>query len=432
MMSARMFRLLTTAAPFCSALAVLPVALHAAPPPAPAVYPQVVTQTPQGTIITPGSSVSRPADAGVRAHTNIHIFVPKGQAHINASGPSGKYENPASLACVYGVTAKVVGCDPETLKTVATGGSRTIAIVDAYDDPNAASDLAVYSAKYGLPAITSSNFQVVYASGTRPAQDSSGGWELEESLDVDMAHALAPNAKILLVEASSASTSALLAAEKVAAKMVSAAGGGEVSNSWGGSETANEETYETTFTAKGVVFFASAGDSPGTEFPSVLSNVVGVGGTTIQRSAAGSYKSEVSWADTGGGSSAYVPRPSYQSVVSGIVGSTKGAPDLALDANPNSGAWLYDTIPYEGETLKWVVVGGTSLASPATAALVNNAGSFNASSLAELTEIYAHYGVAADFHDITAGPCGNGGETTAKKGWDFCTGVGSSLGTAGK
>jgi subtilase family serine protease len=119
-------------------------------------------------------------------------------------------------------------------------------------------------------------------------------------------------------------------------------------------------------------------------------------------------------------------------VVSSIVGTKRGVPDVGLDANPSSGTWVYDTIPYEGETLDWAVVGGTSLASPASAALVNNAASFNTSSPAELTEIYGQYGNASDFTDITKGKCSNGGETKAKVGWDFCTGVGSLLGTGGK
>ena len=395
-------------------------------------YPEKVTVVPEGTIITPGSSQFRPEDAGVRAHTNVELFQPKDHPHLYNSTPTGKFENPASLACVYGVTKKVTGCNPETLTTVATGGSRTIAIVDAFDDPNVMSDLSVYSAQYGLPAVTGANFQVVYATGTQPIQDSTGGWELEESLDVDMVHALAPNASIILVEAATNKNKDLLQADRIAANLVSAAGGGEVSNSWGGSEFAKEGNLEGFFTHPGVVFFASAGDSPGTEFPSVMSHVVGVGGTYIERTETGDYSSEVSWSDTGGGPSKYVPVPTYQTAVASIVGSQRGVPDVSLDASPASGAWLYDTIAYHDRVLDWAVVGGTSLASPATAAIVNNAGHFNKLSTYELATIYAHYGKKKDFRDITAGVCHNGGETTAVKGWDFCTGVGASIGTGGK
>ena len=330
------------------------------------------------------------------------------------------------------MTKKVKGCNPEALTTVATGGSRVVAIVDAFDDPNAMSDLSVYSQQYGLPAISAANFQVVYAAGTQPAQDSTGGWELEESLDVDMVHALAPNAGIILVEAATNKNKDLLQAEKVAAELVAEAGGGEVSNSWGGKEWAKEGNSEVDFTKRGVVFFASAGDSPGAAFPSVLSHVVGVGGTYIQRSETGDYIGEISWADSGGGSSKYVPVPTYQTAVASIVGAQRGVPDVSLDASPSSGTWLYDTIPYHDRTLDWAVVGGTSLASPATAAIVNSAGHFNKSSTLELADIYAHYGKAKDFRDITSGACHNGGETMAVTGWDFCTGVGTSIGKRGK
>ena len=412
-----------------SVFAVVPTMLRAQPA---VTYPDKVTVVPEGTIITPGSSQFRPEDAGVRAHTNVELFQPKDHPHLYNSKPTGKFENPASLACVYGVTKKVTGCNPETLTTVATGGSRVVAIVDAFDDPNVMSDLSVYSTQYELPAITGANFQVVYATGTQPIQDSTGGWELEESLDVDMVHALAPNASIILVEAATNKNKDLLQAEKVAAKLVSEAGGGEVSNSWGGGEWSKEDNLEDFFTKPGVVFFASAGDKPGTEFPSVMSHVVGVGGTYIERSESGDYTGEVSWPSTGGGPSAYVPVPTYQTAVASIVGTQRGVPDVSLDASPASGAWLYDTIPYHGNTLDWAVVGGTSLASPASAAIVNNAGHFKKLSTLELADIYAHYGKAKDFRDIVSGTCNNGGETKAVKGWDFCTGVGASIGTGGK
>jgi kumamolisin len=422
-------RALSRAALAGTVFAAVPTLLRAQPA---VTYPDIVTAVPEGTIITPGSSQFGPQDAGVRAHTNIKLFQPKDHPHLYNSSPSGKFENPASLACVYGVTKPVTGCNPETLTTVATGGSRVVAIVDAYDNPNAMSDLSVYSQQYGLPAVSGANFEVVYATGTQPAQDPSGGWELEESLDVDMVHALAPNAGIILVEASSNKNIDLLQAEKVAAKLVQEAGGGEVSNSFGGREWSKEDHLEGYFDRPGVVFFASAGDSPGTAFPSVLSNVVSVGGTTIERSEAGDYTGEITWSSTGGGPSKYVPVPSYQTVVSKIVGTQRGVPDVSLDANPASGTWLYDTIPYHGSTLKWAVVGGTSLASPATAAIVNNAGHFKKLSSRELADIYAHYGKPKDFRDITTGACHNGGETMAQKGWDFCTGVGSSVGIGGK
>jgi subtilase family serine protease len=385
-----------------------------------------VEKVANGLIITPSSSLAREG-----AHTNVKIFVPNG-VHTDASAPSGKYETPASLACLYGVTKKVKGCNPTSLKTVATGGSKIVAIVDAYDDPNATADLTVFSKQFGLPAITSSNFAVVYGSGSKPAQDSSGGWELEESLDVDMAHALAPNAKVILVEAASNSLKDLEAAETAAIKLVEAAGGGEVTNSWAGGEDAKEAKLEKIFAGTNTVIFASAGDSPGVGIPSALADVVSVGGTSINRNTAGDFENQTTWSSTGGGLSAYIPIPSFQSGVAGIVGTQRGTPDISAVANPNTGVWVYDTVPYGGQVLDWAVLGGTSVSSPLTAALVNNAASFNASGTAELTEIYANLGNKKAFTDVTKGACGNSKSGTASKGYDLCTGVGTPLGTTGK
>jgi hypothetical protein len=229
----------------------------------------------RGIVVTPASSQEFPAsDNGQHMHTNIRILFPNG-VHAESTSPSGNYETPASLACVYGLVTVTTGCIPSKVTTVVSAGSKLVIVVDAYDDPTATNDLTAYSKQYGLPAITSSNFQVVYASGTKPAQDSTGGWELEESLDIEMAHALAPNAKVILMEAASSNTTDLLAAETAAATLAVAAGGGEVSNSWGGGESSDENSYESTFTGANVVFLASTGDSPGTIFPSVLQNVVG-------------------------------------------------------------------------------------------------------------------------------------------------------------
>jgi len=386
--------------------------------------------TPAGTIITPSSSQPKPA--GI-AHTNIKIFLPRGR-HARDAAPGGKFETPASLACVYGLTARVIGCNPETLTTVATTGAKLIALVDAYDDPTAANDLGVYSRQFGLPAITADNFQVVYGGKKKPAQDASGGWELEESLDIEMAHALAPNAKIVLVEAESSSIRDLLAAEKVATELVEAAGGGEVSNSWGGAEGKGEKVFEKYFAGTNVVYFASSGDSPGPAFPSVLPNVVAVGGTTLNRTPSGTLKSQTTWSTNGGGRSAYIATPHYQSAVTTIVGTQRGAPDLAAVGNPASGPWVYDTTPYSENgtptVLDWLVIGGTSVASPAVAAMVNSAASFRASSTAELTALYAELGKKKAFTYVT-GSCVNASGGQALAGYNLCAGIGAPVGPAG-
>ncbi len=386
---------------------------------------------PEGLTVIPASSARNDADLGLRAHTNIQLFFPKG-VRTEASQPSGKYETPASLACIYGLTPLVTGCNPSTLTTVTTGGSKAVAIVDAYDYPTAVNDLTVYSKQFGLPPITKDNFVIAYGSGKKPQQDSSGGWELEEALDIEMAHAMAPNAQIILVEAKSSSFKDLLAAEAVAAQMVAAAGGGEVSNSWSGGEFTGEKKFEKSFQVPGVVYLASAGDSSGIGVPAALNDVIAVGGTSINRDSKYNFTNQSTWTSSGGGSSAYIVTPKFQKPVAKLVGAFRGTPDISLVANPSTGVWEYDTTPYNSKVLDWLVIGGTSVSSPALAGILNNAGSFAASTVAELTTVYKGFTNTANWTDITIGTCGNNGGASAVAGWDFCTGVGVPQGLAGK
>ena len=188
----------------------------------------------KNSVVIPPSSVQHPEDLGRRAHTNILILKPENdfkQVQSNAYGPpySGYfYETPASLACLYQIVPQVTGCNPNTVTKNVTGGTNAIAIVDAYDDPNALNDLTLFSTQFGLPL---PNFHVVYANGVQPPNAYSYGWDIEESLDIEWAHAMAPGAKIYLVEAASNSFSDLMQAVEVATTLVEAAGGGEVSMS---------------------------------------------------------------------------------------------------------------------------------------------------------------------------------------------------------
>lgn len=383
----------------------------------------------KGRVVIPASSMERSNDLGARAHTNIRLFVPaQGFASPRplVVGPPYAgflYETPASVACVYKLTTQVTGCNPNTTLKVTTGGSKAIAIVDAYDYPNAAADLAYFSAQFGLPA---PKFQVVYASGIRPAQNL--GWEMEAALDIEWAHAMAPNAKIYLVEAASNSFYDLFTAVSTASSLVATAGGGEVSMSWGGSEFSSEVNYDSYFTTSGVVYFASTGDAPGTSYPSVSPNVVAVGGTTFRRNpSTGAFLAEAAWSDTGGGTSFYELRPSYQTSAKASVGTKRGVPDVAAVADPNTGVWVYDS-----GNGGWYVVGGTSASSPILAGIVNLAGHFATSTNSELTTVYNNTSSSANFSDITTGFCGPYmGYSSATK-WDLCTGVGSPKGLVGK
>jgi len=378
-------------------------------------------QVRSGVGIIPYSSIEHPWDVGINMHTNYIVYAPTGSI-IPLAQPAG--ETPASLGCVYDVVANPVsGCPIDGTTEVPTGGSGVIVIVDAYDYPGAASDLATFSSTFGLPA---ANFTTVYASGKKPSNGCSPGWQLEESLDIEWAHAMAPSAAIVLMEASSASNSALYQAVTAANSYIVAHGGkGEVSMSWGGSETSSETGSDHYFTQSGVVYFASAGDSPGVIYPSASVDVVSAGGTQVNRNSSGDYTNQTAWSDGGGGASKYESRPSFQNAIESIVGSKRGTPDLSFDSSGGSPVAVYNSACYGG----WVEVYGTSVASPSLAGIVNNAGHFETSSNAENTLIYGGLGNSSYFTDITSGSCGTHSATT---GWDFCTGVGTPYSLSGK
>ena len=385
-----------------------------------------------GHVVIPESSIPRPGDAGKRAHTNVRIFVPNEQTEPQAPtvrpdvGPPFAgffFETPGSLACIYNLVTVTPGCDPNIVTAVSTLGSKVVAIVDAFDDPSALADLQLYSTQFDLPA---PNLQVVFATGVRPPLDPTGSWEVEESLDIQMVHALAPSAKVILVEAASNSFTDLLVAEDKASALVAAAGGGQVSNSWGGGEFPGQLSLDTHFKNAGVVFFAATGDSPGVSWPSTSKKVVAVGGTSTTRlSATGAFSGQSTWSEAGGGLSAFVARPAYQNGISAIVGGFRGVPDISADANPDTGVWVACGVGCGNPPGTWYIVGGTSVASPSVAAMVNGAGRFASSSASELTTIYANLGTTK-FHDIQQprGLCGPYAGFLPQVGWDFCTGVG--------
>jgi kumamolisin len=389
-------------------------------------------------VYTPSSSLPQEAvnSGQPPVRTHLRLLVPsaqeksfgvaKGQSHGVPPFPNYFFETPASIACVYHlVQANVPGCSPFRATVNPSGGSRAIALVDAYDDPSAQSDIEMFSTQFGLaPA----DLSVVYAQGSEPAPDPTGGWEVEEALDTQWAHAMAPGAKIFLVEAADNSWGNLLQAVQVASQLVAQAGGGEVSMSWGGGEFSGENTLDSYFTTPGVVYFASAGDTPGPGYPSVSPNVVSAGGTTNSRNPyTGSLLFQNTWQDAGGGLSELEPRPAFQNGVANTVGSYRGTPDVSFDANPNTGVWVYNANAVYGTG--WFVVGGTSVSAPSLAGIVNAAGSFRASSQAENTALYAH---RDGLNDVSYGNCGIDVGYLALSGYDLCTGLGTAQGLRGK
>jgi subtilase family serine protease len=244
---------------------------------------------------------------------------------------------------------------------------------------------------------------------------------------------MAPQAKLYLVEAQSDYFVDLLCGVSVASNLVAKAGGGQVSMSWGGSEPAcfgitscvlPQTSMDPVFTVPGVVYFAAAGDTPGTLWPSTSPNVVSAGGTTLSTNAtSGAFEVETTWQDGGGGPSSVESRPAYQNGIAFIVGAYRGTPDIAGIANPYTGVWVYNTTlqpPYV-----WWIVGGTSVSTPVNAGIRNAEGSFASSSYAWLSKLYAEpFGLT----DITLGNCGLYIGYSATFGWDFCTGWGSPRG----
>jgi hypothetical protein len=350
-----------------------------------------------------------------------------------AFGPSGGL-TPALLASAYNFNPS------------GGGEGQTVAIVDAYDDPNIESDLAKFSEQYGLPACTSGNgcFEKVGQKGSPsslPAADTRG-WSVEVSLDVETVHAACPKCKILLVEVNSAAMTSLGAGVAKAVEL----GAGAVSNSYGGPEqiapTASERAL---FEHPGAVIAAATGDfgydwwtgpvpDPETpNLPASLPGVVSVGGTTLNLNAEGRRSSETVWngngreneggfsaGASGGGCSIFFEAPFWQRYAAGFAatgcGNKRLSADVSAVADPQTGFDIYDTYNcgHECEALKgaanWSTIGGTSLSAPLTTALFALAGGANGIKYPSLT-LYAHLGGPSLF-DVTQGGngyCNNGG-----------------------
>lgn len=327
----------------------------------------------------------------------------------NATSTYQNGYNPTQIRNAYGIN-----------NLSEQGSGQTIAIVDAYGSPTIQSDLQTFDSQFGLaPA----NLTIAYPNG-KPGTN--GGWALETSMDVEWAHSIAPQAKIMLVVAASSSLSDLLSAENYATNH----GAQVVSNSWGAGEFSSESSYESYFNHSGVTYTASSGDNGyGVEWPAASPHVVGVGGTTLNLTSSGSRLSASAWSGSGGGTSSYFYRPSYQNNWTSVVGSSRGVPDIAFDADPNTGVAVYDTTRDQGQS-GWFQVGGTSLGAPSWAgliALVDSGSSTPLSSSQALNKIYnlagttGSAGYNTNFYDITSG---NNGGYYAQSGYDLVTGIG--------
>ncbi len=339
-----------------------------------------------------------------------------GALMISNSLLTGSY-GPAAFRGAYGVSG-------------ISASTRTVAIVDAYDDPTVLNDLDTYSNNFGIPRLNrcavstgtaaSPCIQKVDQNGgtSYPAYDS--GWALEIALDVESVHALCQNCNILLVEATSPTYYDLIVAADQQAYLM---GANVVSNSWGGSDNSGETFYDTYYNHPGVAYVFSTGDSGyGVEYPAASPNVTAVGGTTLLVNSDYSYNSETAWSGAGSGCSGYEAKPSFQHDTGCPTHRTVA--DVSADADPNTGAAVY----INGS---WYQVGGTSLAAPLVAAVFALAGGVGTTLGNSLPYANLSYGV--NLRDVTSGSngsCGGSYLCTAMAGYDGPTGLGSPLGSA--
>lgn len=309
------------------------------------------------------------------------------------------------------------------LPSATRGQGGTIAIVDAFDDPAAESDLAAYRAEFGLPACTTTSgcFRRVAQDGSAnyPQPDSSAGWEVEESLDLDMASAICPNCHLILVEASDDTTGNLGLAVDEAARL----GATVISNSYGAAEDPTEPSDAGHYDHPGVVITASTGDFGfGVYYPAAFSSVVAVGGTTLYPDAASARGwTEQAWAGAGSGCSAYIAKPAWQHDVD-CAARTVG--DIAAVADPDTPVYIYDTFQTGGT---WFAVGGTSVAAPVIAAAYALAG--NTATITPGSYLAAHQGSVFDVSGGANGFCGGGYLCAGLPGYDGPTGWGTPDGT---
>ncbi|WP_133120991.1 SpaA isopeptide-forming pilin-related protein [Candidatus Nitrosotalea bavarica] len=384
---------------------------------------------PGGLLSTSGISNQSPISGDplkIKEHHPAHVKIFIGPAATTLTGGNA----PSTILTAYGFKSLTCAFTTTSDWTDPSlcGHNQIISIVDAYNDPNIASDLQTFDTQFGLPSCPANSCLITNLQGT-PSTDS--GWALETSLDVEWAHSIAPGAKIVLVESTDNSLGNLLTGVDTAV----ASGAQQVSNSWGGSEFSTETSYDSHYNRPTTSFFVSSGDGGhGVYWPAASPYVISVGGTTLTTDSSGNWVSETAWLDSGGGISTYEPKPTYQNNFN--TNANRAVPDVAYDGNPNTGVYVYDSVPIvtNGKSQSgWWTVGGTSAGAPQWAAISAIANSQNAKlASASYGTSNALYGAATsskyltNYHDITSGSNGNCGIVcNASVGYDEVTGLGS-------
>jgi subtilase family serine protease len=337
----------------------------------------------------------------------MSIIMVSSQFRPNSGGPAGYH--PADLQSAY------------KLPSSSAGSGQTVAIVDAFDDPNAVSDLSVYRSTFGLAACTTANgcFKKVDENGGNHYPTPDAGWAGEISLDLDMVSAICPNCHILLVEATTASFNDLGASVNTAVKL----GANALSNSYGGSESSNEGSIQSSYyTHPGVAITASSGDSGyGPQSPAAFNTLTAVGGTSLKHASNARGWKETVWSGAGSGCSQFISKPGWQTDPGC---SKRTIADVSAIADPNTGVSVYDTYGGGGG---WNVFGGTSVSSPIIASVFALAG--NASSITPAYP-YSHTHGLFDVTKGSNGSCGGSYLCTGKKGFDGPTGLGTPDGVS--
>ncbi len=375
----------------------------------------------QHSSVTEASTAVGGGHGALHRHARVCATAPEGVARCHAfvrvdaggasplatSGPTGL--NPSDLQAAYNLTGLT--------------STSTIAIVDAYDDPKAESDLAVYRSSFGMTPCTTANgcFRKSNQTGGTRYPRANAGWAQEISLDIDMASAICPTCKILLVEASSSSFANLATAVDYAATVPGVVA---ISNSYGGGEYAGEVSDQSHYNHPGQAITVSSGDAGyGVEFPASSQYVTAVGGTSLTRDASTRGWTEKVWSGAGSGCSAYIPKPSWQTDASC---ARRTVADVSAVADPATGVSVYDTYRVSGGG-GWLVFGGTSVSAPIVAgvyALAGNAASINYGSFS-----YSHRSSLYDVVTGSNGSCGGLYLCTAVAGFDGPTGNGTPHGT---
>ncbi|MFG1811344.1 peptidase S8 [Streptomyces sp. NPDC049040] len=350
------------------------------------------------------------ACAALKVTSGADTLAPSARSSSGAANPAATPSGygPADLRSAYALPT-------------SGGSGATVAIVDAYDDPNAEANLATYRSTYGLAACTTANgcFKKVGQTGTSALPSPNAGWAEEISLDLDMASAICPQCHILLVEATSASMANLGKSVNTAVSL----GAKYVSNSYGGAESSSDTSYDSSyFNHPGVAITVSSGDaSYGVEYPAASRYVTAVGGTALKRSSTTRGWTETAWTGAGSGCSRYDAKPSWQK----DTGCTRRTvADVSAVADPATGVAVYDT--YGGDP-GWEVFGGTSVSSPIIAAVYALAGTPSAGSYPSSFP-YAHTTALNDVTSGSNGSCGGSYLCTAGPGYDGPTGLGTPNG----